>query len=116
MCKNKQPIGVFDAWKVSNIGFEVPMEERNADYQRLNKIHEDFVNRGAKILGTYRSDWSSEWSGFQFWEFPDIELLEEYRLAIDEVEHIKYFVGTVIIGRRQEPTPPGTKKTWRRTS
>ena len=116
MAKNKQPIGVFDAWKIRDIGWEVPMEERIADYDRIVKIHEEFIKKGVKEFGTYRSDWSSEWSGFQFWEFPDIETLEEYRLAIDDVEHIKYFQGMVIIGRRQETFPPGTERKWRRSS
>ena len=58
--------------------------------RELNKLW--FEKKGVARLGVYNPVWGTEYSTMEFWEFPDINSLAEYRRAISKIEgHVTFF-------------------------
>jgi len=68
-------------------------EERLCIDEKKKALNKLWFEREAVVrLGVYTPVWGTEYSTMEFWEFPDINSLAEYRSAISKIEgHVTFF-------------------------
>ena len=68
-------------------------EERLTIDQKKKELNSFwFTKDGVVRLGVYNPVWGTEYSTMEFWEFPDVDSLAEYRRAISKIEsHVTFF-------------------------
>jgi len=61
-------------------------------------LNEKWIKKeGVARLGVYNPVWGTEYSTMEFWEFPDLESIAEYRQEISKIEgHVTFF--TFLVG------------------
>jgi hypothetical protein len=76
--------------------YQLPEEERNT---ALAKLDAAFQKVGGKRLIMCDSSWSSEqWPVFGVEEFPNIEAVQEYAVALQELNLARYLESMTVLG------------------
>ena len=64
------------------------------------KIVEATKKKGAKLIGSYKCRSNSEWSKYDIWEFPSIEIIVEMNNKLEEIGHYQFFEENHVLGRK----------------
>lgn len=81
---------------------QLPEAERNALWEQVEKA---FNEAGAERIMRCDSSWSSEeHPGFFIEVFPDIEALQKYTAALNEINFFQYFDVLTVVGT-ESPLP-----------
>jgi hypothetical protein len=88
--------------KPSQAGYKVAQEEQQ---KVLAKVEEALEKVGGKRVILCDSGWASEqWTFWGVEEFPDIEAVQKYTAALNELDWFQYVDSFTLLGTKQEPT------------
>lgn len=95
-----KPIYKLFMFRNTEAYFQASQSERDEAFGKLNAA---FEKVGGKRIVTCDSSWSSEeWPVFGVEQFPDIEAVQEYSRALQELNLARYVVSTTILGTEFE--------------
>ena len=80
--------------------YYISENERKTYINKYNEIIKYVKNNGGKLIGSYKSRSNSEWSRYEIWEFPSVEMIVEMNNQLEEIGHYQYFEENHVIGRK----------------
>jgi len=96
-----QPIYKFFMARFSEAWYQLSEEEQKSFEAKLVEALEKV---GAKRLIVCNSSWSSDqWAFAGVEEFPNIEAVQNYIAACNELNLFRYFESTNVLGTKMEP-------------
>ena len=74
-------------------------DKEKIDFIKLyDKKNDEFIEKGAELIGTYVSRANSDWSRYEIWLFNDIENNISYSNILEEIGFYEYFVVQNLLG------------------
>ena len=74
-------------------------DKEKIDFIKLyRKENDEFIEKGAELIGTYVSRANSDWSRYEIWLFNDIENNISYSNILEEIGFYEYFVVQNLLG------------------
>ena len=96
-----EPIYKFFMGRFSEAWYQLSKEEQDSLVAKLNDALEKV---GAKRPILCNSNWSSDqWSYAGVEEFPNIEAVQKYMEAVNELNLFRYIEATSFLGTKMEP-------------
>ncbi len=75
-------------------------KDKTTYLQKYAQVVEQIKSEGAKLLGSYKCRANSEWSRYDIWEFPTIDIIVKMSNQLEEIGHYQYFEENHVMGRK----------------
>jgi len=107
---NQTPIGWVKYWKPKDDWYYLTPAERQTYLDNFARVTRAAMEKGARLLGTYKCRGQSPWARFEVWEFPELQAVIELTNNLEEIGHFRYFAEDHTVGTRYERT--GSADSW----
>ncbi len=97
-----EPIGWVKFWKPKDDWYYLDPATRQSYLDAFTRVTTSAIERGARLLGTYKCRGQSSWARFEVWEFPELQVLIDLTNDLEEIGHFKYFAEDHTVGYRYE--------------
>lgn len=104
------PLGWVKFWKPKDDWYYLDSAHRQIYLDELAKATARAEERGARLLGKYKCRGQSNWARFEFWEFPELQVLIDLTNDLEAIGHFQYFAEDHTVGYRYEA--PGEANSW----
>ena len=96
----KNCLGLINFYNPTDDWYYLEEQEKSIYLQKYNKVVEHVKSKGAQLLGSYKCRSNSEWSRYDVWEFPSIEIIVEMNNQLEEIGHFQFFEENHVMGRK----------------
>ena len=93
-------LGWINFYNPTDDWYYLEEQEKTIYLQKYNKVVEHVKSKGVQLLGSYKCRSNSEWSRYDVWEFPSIELIVEMNNLLEEIGHFQFFEENHVMGRK----------------
>ena len=94
-------MGWINFYNPTDDWYYLAAKEKSIYLNNYNKIVEHAKSKGAQLLGSYKCRSNSEWSSYDVWEFPSIEIIVEiFNNQLEVIGHFQYFEENHVMGRK----------------
>ena len=98
----KNCLGWINFYNPTDDWYYLEEQEKSIYLQQYNKVVEHVKSKGAQLLGSYKCRSNSEWSRYEVWEFPSIEIIVEMNNQLEEIGHFQFFEENHVMGRKHK--------------
>jgi len=100
--KMKKCLSWINFYNPTDDWYYLKKKEKSIYLQKYAKVVELIEKEGAKHLGSYKCRANSEWSRFEVWEFPTIDIIVKMSNQLEEIGHYQYFEENHVLGRKYD--------------
>jgi hypothetical protein len=107
---HQAPVGWVKYWKPKDDWYYLDPAARQTYLDAFNHVIQKALQRGARLMGTYKCRGQSPWARFEVWEFPELQGVIDLTNDLEEIGHFRYFAEDHTVGSRYERT--GEANSW----
>ena len=102
-------LGWINFYNPTDDWYYLEEQEKSIYLQKYNKVVEHVKSKGVQLLGSYKCRSNSEWSRYDVWEFPSIEIIVEMNNQLEEIGHFQFFEENHVMGRKYKKFTENSK-------